>query len=348
MDTFDTISLKILKFIVHLGLLLVQAFGVWPYRYDQKLKSFQNTNILRCYTALVVPFILFAYVFGIPMIKVDKDIRVHIPSTVGRFTTVFLSILVVLTYLITSVNQIMNYNSINEWFKKAQVVTKKIHCFNKGYGLPFLWPVMQYVVNVLVINGLQIYATLGILLHLISPGTWKYLLMAFFILPNIAIAIIPNIFYGFMLAITYYYRLLNQHLSNIMQNINNNNKSKKCAAVLDNRKYFYMKQSCDLSDEIDQLSILHQEVTVCAVLINRIFSVHLMFFMAYEICVFTSKLFIIYIIFEYELRTLRTSGTSQFSYAILWFNFVIFVLAFWVTSVLSHSCHMTMKEVHIY
>lgn len=131
-----------------------------------------------------------------------------------------------------------------------------------------------------------------------------------------------------------------------MLELHNINKPKICGTTADNnRKYFFMKRSCYLSDEIDQLAILHQEVTTCTILINRIFSVQLMFFMAYEICLFVSKLFIIYIIFEWDLKRLRT---SEFNYVILWYNVVVFVVAFWTTAVICHSCHATMKEVRYY
>lgn len=193
----------------------------------------------------------------------------------------------------------------------------------------------------IIINGLIIYATIGIGLHLISVSAWKYWSITFFILPNVSITIIPNIFYGFMLTINYYYRMLNEHLRNIKQELNKNNRTK--IGALNNRKYFFMKQSCHFSDEIDQLSILYQEVTTCTIMVNRIFSIQLMLFMAFEICVLISKLFIIYIIFVFEVKRLRT---SQFNYEILWYNLVVFVVAFWTISALSHSCHATMKEVN--
>lgn len=132
------ISSTLLKFIIQLGLLLVQIFGVWPYRYDHKSKCFQTTKVLRCYTAIVVPFILFAYVFSISTITINRDERVHVPSSIGRSITVFLSMFIIVAYAISSVAQIVNYNSINEWFKKSRVLLKKIHSFRKGYKLPFL------------------------------------------------------------------------------------------------------------------------------------------------------------------------------------------------------------------
>lgn len=334
MATVDMVASKLLKSIIKLGVFFVQVFGIWPYRYDRNSKSFHTTKLLRCYRTVVVPFILFAYVFSIKTIQINTDVRVHISSSIGRFTTVFLSLSVVVVYVITSVSQFMNYNSINEWLKKARMIMEQIHCFGKGYELPFLWPVMHFTVNVLVINVLIIYATIGIMSHLITATAWKNWLIAFLILPIASVTIISNIFYGFMLTINYYYRFLNNLLRNIVQELNNNNNND------------FQKQLFHLSDAIDRLAILHREVTTCTMLINRIFSVQLLFFMTYEICVFISKLFIIYIIFQFELRKLRTGTTSQFNYAILWYNELVFVVAFWTTFVLSHTCHTTMKEVN--
>lgn len=131
------IASKLLKFIMQFGLVCAQLFGVWPYQYNQKSESFENTKLLRCYTAFIVPFILFAYVFDIETITVNKDESVHIPSSIGRLTTVFLGVFIIVAYVVTSVNQIMNYNSINRWLKKARAIMRKIHDFKGGYELPF-------------------------------------------------------------------------------------------------------------------------------------------------------------------------------------------------------------------
>lgn len=337
-------SWRLLKFIVQVELLFVQVLGVWPYHFDRKLQCFFTTKVLRCYTAVVVPFILFAYIFTIKTLSLNREeANVLIPNFIGRFTTIMISVQLIVVYGVTIINQIVNYNSINEWLEKAKMIMERIHLLKEGIELPFLWPVVHFIVNVLLINALIIYASVGILSNLIDGSvTSKYWLITFFILPNVTVTVVPNIFYGFMLAITYHYRLLNHRLRNIMHELYNCNKPTISATTGDRQNYFFMKQSCHLSDEIDQLATLHEELTACTRTINRIFSVQLLFYMAYEMCIFISKLFIIYVFVEYELRRLRS---VKFNFYVLWYNLVVFMVSFWTTSVLSHSCHSTMEEV---
>lgn len=337
MATINT--LKLLKIIVSIGLFCVQVLGVWPYRYDLKSRSFRSTKLLCCYTTFAVPFILFAYIFTIKTIKINDDLRVHVPSSTGRFTTVFLNVMITVVYVITSVYQTMNYNRINKWFKDAKRVVEKIHCFRKGSERQlFLQPILHFIVNVLLVNGLLVYASVGILLNLISDKTnGKYLFIALYVLPNVFITIIRDIFYGLLLVTTYYYRFLNHELKNIIKEVPNN-------VSVNSKNYQYNEErSSHFCDEIDQLAFLHGELTTCTIRMNQIFSVPLMCFMACSMFVFVTKMFMVYITIEFGFRH---ALTIEFNYSILWYNAVVLSVAFWTLCVLSHSCHVTMVEVY--
>lgn len=339
---FDNISLKLLELVIKSGSFCVQVMGIWPYRYDRKSKSFYTTKLLTCYTTVVLLFIIFAYIFALKNIKINDDVRVHVPSSTARLTTVLLSFLVILGYSISSIYLVTSYSSIIEWLKKSKKVVEKIHHFREGCVLmPFSRPVVHFILTVVLINGFLIYASIGILSNLISDRTaGKHWLIAFYILPNVTVTIICDIFYGFMLTTNYYYRLLNHHLGNIVNEMRSNSSEK----TENTRKYILMEKAMHLIDEIDKLAVLHLEVTTCTRLLNQIFSVHLMCFMASEIFVFISKLFIVYVIIEFDWRR---EQAVQFNYCIVWYNVVVVIMLFWIVYLLCHSCHTTMKEVLI-
>lgn len=334
----DKISSKLLKFIINAIHLSVKLLGIWPYHYDRKSNSFHSTKTRSCYTAITMPFTFCAYIFAIKNIKVNDDKRVHIPSSTARITTILLSLIVISTYSISSVYLTTNYGSIIKWLKKSRKVIRKIHHFRPGRArLPFLRPVLHFILKMILINGLTIYASIGILSNLISDrSAGKSWLIVFYILPTVSITIICDIFYGSMLATTYYFRLLNYHLKTIVNELSSSSNN--------TRGYTSNQNSKQSIDEIDQLAILHLDVTTCTTMANRVFGIHLMCFMTGEVFLFISKLFIIYIIIEFEWRRQQS---YQFNYFIMWYNAVIFVAPFWSIYLLSRSCHRTIKEVQI-
>lgn len=227
---------------------LIRAFGLWPYTIDRRSNTFKTTWFLMAQPILTVTLILISFARAAPMLlpllqrqwKSDaSNMLIHIFGTIniGSLLTTYISV-----YL-----QARNVKSIivriQEFLVKSQRLLTDDTIRTVSALLIYLFKSFVLLVCLTSLACIKIQ-----LASLSSSG----FILIFAVVPILINAIVPNLFFGFILFAKVYFERINAQIVEIVRKGN----------LLPLQKHNHFgRLHCELSDFLDELAILHMELT---------------------------------------------------------------------------------------
>lgn len=265
--------LKILTSIITINVYLLRLLGLPPFVYDNTKKIFKSSKTRTIYAILFLCFFNI-YLFHISRVitvkNIIKRIYVELAANVTSFFMIFghISILTIhLYHLMYSDVFLLLLNQTCSIFKQ---IHKKLLVFEGLTELSdFKMQLKEiYIVNI-VMNTMSVVFCVDavIVLTLISDAEIIPTIMGIASFFQISmINFIINFLVSYQSILLYYYKKINYHLENTIKRLNT-------IEGLGLRKH--VLGHLDVSDAIDELAILHKDVSNCTKMFVDFFTLHI-------------------------------------------------------------------------
>lgn len=250
----ERVCVFLLKFVYF----FVSVIGLCPLIFDFEKKIFKTSIIMQIYSAFVV--ISFSYFYPTSGISIVSALNPLVAITFFNLsmTTICLTLFV----------QIMQSHKIVPFLNDA---IHFLHAFNKfidRHKVNYLSPIFAIIFKVGVVNLTAQCACIGGINAILTQVTGKKDYFAIFMM-SVAYTLqsmIPNIFYGSLLAISFYLKQINDKIDDIVV------QAKWASSNVDEKKYMKEKVYCDLSDRLDEITSYHSRLIELTIRLNKLCS----------------------------------------------------------------------------
>lgn len=328
---------KILKFILIFYYILLKFLGLFPYKYNEEKNTFHITWIQLLHSILTLFCISILYLISINTIikNMQKNVYSDRIQIIGSVFLQFILCSLLSIYLI----QYFNLRKLKKLLHNVIIFTVKISKLYCVYDDKFKNELFMLIVQSLVIPLIHLNLSATITNNSVYCLKKKSTIL-FFLIPYGILTILPNCFYGIMLGIRFYLKLISKQMLKIMKTasiiIAKNN------IDINDYQYRQMKIFCELSDALDECHNFYMDM---AKLINEfccVFSMQTLLWSFYGFVSFIIQLFAQYV---YIIEILR-GGEVNYDKSVHWFNVIHIVLEAFPMYLMSHVCACIIDETN--
>lgn len=300
-------ELRLLKYASAIIIFCVQIYGFWPYKLTNKIEL-KSTLFLRlyCYAApiLLATLLIDAAIHILidSNVEFDTDTANAIQAMFSAscallyilgYTTSYLYRSELLSHIIPIAIHLGDHIKQRHYWRRRRQ-THSVGCSIKDMLLKFVGKV---IVLPLIYISCEHFK-----LEFYAPRARDHPIRRFFlIIPSWIFFVLPNVFSCAMLTATLGYRCLNAELMAIIgeqtrmnRSFFPNNTNWGPPPAAHQRSYERMKRFCELSDQIDEISVLHMKLGRLSQRINSVFSVFIFFWCWHRMTYIISQLFLNY------------------------------------------------------
>lgn len=229
--------------------------------------------------------------------------------------------------ILVCVMQLTKLKKLNALFVKSKSLMHQLNQTLEMDGLSYTNELLQFAIKFIVIGVLNIYLSYSKLKADPSSMIFGY------ILPDIIISIMANIFHGVILITIVYLKLANQNIYKVIH-----------AAVLlqesDKTNLENIEALCRFSDRINELTTYQYRLCDVTRELCGIFSFHITSWMIHKVCMILIQFFLIYVLIV--LIVFRGDTFHSLTVAI---TFVQFFLTVAEVFFIAKACHDVNNEV---
>lgn len=202
-----------LKFLCKIYLFFFKLFGLWPFTYDSKTKSFSLNLFYAIIPFVLVPFYCITSIrdlsFLLDKVKVVfRNIVLKMVSNVYLASNLFFSVCIYGT-------QYQQYGRIKRLFHK---IRKLLTSFGQWFPMDevnYLPQLLKFTLRAFIFTIMyEIYHVFSV--SAIAPNTFGVFTIFGFVLPNFILKFYPDIFYGGMLVAHFYFQQINKEIRHIL------------------------------------------------------------------------------------------------------------------------------------
>lgn len=171
------------------------------------------------------------------------------------------------TICLTLTVQIMHSHKIVQYLNDAIHFLFNFNKFIDRHRVNYLSSILAIIFKVIVVNLTAQYACIDGVNSILTQVTGKKDYFAIFMV-SVAYTLqsmIPNIFYGSLLAISFYLERIKDNIDDIVEQA-------KWASNVDENKYMKEKIYCELSDRLDEITTYHSRLIVLTHRLNTLCS----------------------------------------------------------------------------
>lgn len=334
-----------LVFLINFYERVLQITGLWPITIDRNNYSLHRSNVRVVYSICVLFLVLmafigasfsFAFVWPTDNTLISEDIR---NLYLFALITIFLAMVVA---------QYTRLQDLTDLHDCAFRVLRKIQQTKLKSVQRYRKFLLVFTVKTLVLFLADSYSLVKHLIVLSPSDVNIAIPIGFWLIYSWIFALLPDVIFGLWLILSYHFRILNQSMSEIVSDANSillttSRRPNGDRSYEKHQNGIHMQMCCDLSDRLDEIAVLHQDLSALTVLANRSVSVQLLIWTAWSVMVIVVKLFL-----EYFLVAAALSGDMMQMNLQLFFGLLLSVL----TTLLNVSClatasAQTMCEVYL-
>lgn len=257
-------------FIFRCNLIFFQIFGLFPYYYDAVCKRWRSSRFIKIYSFLVFVLQLLAILIGIAV--VSSDIEKSNPSQTMLFSSIIACALLVTNLVVAYTQQLKNLSLFIEFANDMQFIYSVVRSSCRQSDHRSLIKISVKLTAMNIINCMVTIIEIKRMSSLSSAVRNNILYQMFYFCPNVALLMIPTMFYCVEMLLEHTVKQFNCVLAQIAADSSRLNNNKQ----LEQRKMYTMRQSCDLSDRIESITIIYSRLYRSTVTLNKAFGVQLL------------------------------------------------------------------------
>ena len=236
------------------------AFGLLPFKIDLKRRKFQQS--FPVYSLIIFLFYVTIYIYN--LIEKIEDIKNSL-STRKLISLIEILLNIQLALAVTLMVILFRQNIqeiIQNILKISKITLKYRNHLKPNSGRKLL---IDLLVNIVI--GTFPSLLIIILKMLEAPEQTIYLGIKF--VTNVYRILITTALYGFILVVCQFYRLLNSRIEYLVKKI----------GPQGHGLMFKFQFDCNLGSEIDIISSVYDQVTKCAIALNKILNFYIIFYL---------------------------------------------------------------------
>lgn len=331
---------NILIYMAALGMFTNQLLGLWPYRLNYRKLLITSAWYMRLYSLGTFGIALVCCVsnYTASLINENEWKRSQTFATTNQIFTLIMAIVIIVTFTALQ----FNHTRIERLFPVAIRLLAEVNKLNDRLG--YYGILIRFAVKIVIVDCAIIFTAVS---HSSAPDRWQTYF--FSIIPNMMIAFIPNLFLVAMQTLCYYFTVINKRMERIM--LATKELIDACVNDMGKRieinskvtmSHVSMKRFCELSDQIDEIAILHLEMCRTTRTVSRLWSLQLLTWTAYSVVTFIVKLFKEYI----AIASTINNAAIEFDMHRFANNMISLVAIFIGLVFLANIASTTMKEAH--
>lgn len=303
---------KMLILNVRLQMFVSQIVGLWPYYYDGRLKCYRTTWFLKCYPVCIMMVLVIGMISSTNITfeyKSSPIFKTVAANLVRHSITIAIFVVFVSSYLI----QFRNYQT-ERFIKRVWIFSGNINKTLASAKWPRYWGlVWLFLSKTILITIMMEFANYQKQNAGIISADHKSLNGFVVIAHNFTACIIPNWFYGGMLAAYFCFRLINIQLIAI----------RDLAIEPVKTQHGRMRRFCVLSDRLDELAVLYMELCDLTKIFNQLFNLQIFIWIWYRASFMLAQLFFGFVVMSTWIgNAITDSGGlgSTFGFGAMQFN----------------------------
>lgn len=250
---------RMLLLIFRLGFYIGLLLGFYPMKYNEVLIQFETSKFWLTYS--------FFFIIGFSYLYLTSGIIAI--SLINPMVAIAFVNLTMLTIVITYIMQCIYNRKVVKFLNMLIRFIGEFERIIGDYSNDYQKLMWMFILKVNVIGAIAQYAVVSAMSHLFLflTGERHYLSSIVISIAYILQTMIPNLFYGFLLIITFFYKLLNRRVMSLIGDAN---------AVMQGFDSMKIQKYCDLSDRIEELMHLHKMLTKLTKFLNHICAIQLL------------------------------------------------------------------------
>lgn len=311
------------------SLILIRIFGLWPYTKDHRTNEFKSTWFLKLQPILTGIILLIPFAVILPK-KWPSVTRQWKSDAANVFTDIF-GTLQSASLIATYISIFLQTQRVKSIIIRSQEFMVKSQRLLTEDAIRTTSAILKYLFKSFVI--LACYTTLVSIILWMTTQSMPGYVLPFVVLPVLLIATVPNLFFGTILFATVYFERINAKIAEIVRNAN-------LLMMQKYRKFGRMHQYCELSDLLDELAVLHMELTRLTQDVCKLCNLHITGYISWHsMNAIVQKLFI-YICISNGLMELIVFPTTLI---VIW---VLTIILIWIDLIMfAHLCFTIICEV---
>lgn len=316
----------VLKKLASFFLFAVNIFGLWPFRFVQRNRRIKYTYLGAIYSALVLclgsstHWIVGEYIFRIIRKK-------HFNSFTLKSVTSCHGYSLLTIFLFVYIGLHLNARKIEIAYRKCKEIFDVMNEFYSRQRIGIWIYLLDIVVKTVVFDFIMSILSLQSYNH--STNIMQHKIFLLLLLPPIAVRLHLNIFYGALLIIEAYLKMLNGSLNDIVTK----------AKIVHRSKNRLMGKF--LSDQVDEIAIIYFRLTEATKSINAIFSVNITIGLALHLITLTIQSLVIFV----EIKELLRQGTDLITLENILFGCCSLFLTFYDAFTTAYAAERLVREV---
>lgn len=277
---------KLLKFNIVALLFLTRLLGFWPYFYNKSTRSYVTTWYLLLYPVVAMSGFFGAIIYSAMTIYADQKEQFH--SYAANLTQYSLLIFSFMVFFSGYIIQYFKFNYLQDLLSRVQKYVLKIRSINnQQLDSNYTDLTIRFIIKFVIVISITVFCDYSQLEYYTKMGTNNVsIIKACTTLPAFIFCIIPNVFYAGILLACYFYRQLNNLITEVV----------KSSIPIGGAKKHHMTRFCELSDRLDEISILHMELSCITKSWNILFSIPIFFWICYKFAFVIASMFFNYVV----------------------------------------------------
>lgn len=248
---------KLFKNLLKCAYVFVSVCGLCPFRFDFEEKRFKSSTFMRLYSVFVV--LSFSYFYPTSGISVVSTLNPLVAMTFFNLSMT--------TICSTLVIQIMHSEKIVELLNDAIRFLYDFNKFIDRHKVNYLTSICTLIFKTVFVNAMSQYACIDGVSTILTQMTGKKNYFAIFMvsLAYTLQTMIPNIFYGSLMAVSFYLEQISEKIDDIVVQA-------KRVSNVDANEYAKEKVYCELSDRLDEIIVHHSRLVELTIRLNGLCS----------------------------------------------------------------------------
>lgn len=331
-----------LLFLFHFYERLLQICGLWPVTFDRNTLTLHSSKVLVVYSICALVVIQIAFISAASSLTfVWPNDETLLSSDLCSLYVIVIIGMSVLIFL-TQYSQLKNLTNLRDHSVR---VLRKIQQIHLKTAEPYASLLLLFTVKSVGLLVAESYCLVRQLLVLSPQSPDCPMSIIIWVIYNSTIALLPDVVFGLVLVISYHFRIVNAVISEILVDARSGIVCSNPHPVKSSHKHHLagirMQICCDLSDRLDEIAVLHQELSYLTFLANDALSLQLLIWTIWSVTLFVIKLFLEYFLVAAALADATISLNKDLFVGIL----LSMSTTFAGVAFLASACSMAMCEV---
>lgn len=275
---------------------LLQVCGLWPIIFDTNSGSLHKSNALYAYSVCAFVSTSIAFIYSALSLTFVWPTDETLISNEMLLLYVSLIVCVYIGIFLSQYSQLQNLLNIQE---HAFRVLRKIREMRLNNTEDYIYPLLLFTVKTIFLLIIENYSLIRHLLVLIPNYRDNLIPIVIWVLFCSVLWLFPDVIFGLDLIIIHHFHILNKVTTEILVEAQSTlvSDSLPTSKVSSQHKHYNlegirMQICCDLSDRLDEIAVLHQDLTWVTTMMNKSTEIQFLVYTAWAVASFVAKLFL--------------------------------------------------------